>query len=155
VNRYVFDADAGSSASKNEVEFQTEVLVVKSKRIALMMASLTLLVGGAPAFAHHAPVAEFDMDKDVTLRGVISKVEWINPHVYIYIDVKDDKGNVTTWALESLPTRFFHNMGLTKAMLGEGQAVTIVAKPAKIPGKPLAWISRITYPDGHAYDFGK
>lgn len=128
---------------------------MKSSGIACLALSACFLLEATAAFAHHAAVAEFDMSKEVTLNGTISKVDWINPHVYIYLDVKDEKGNVTTWALESLPTRFFHNMGLSRNMLGEGQAVTVEARPAKIEGKPLGWIMKITYPDGHAYDFGK
>jgi Family of unknown function (DUF6152) len=125
-----------------------------------LVAAATLVTIGAlatvtapQAFAHHASVAEFDMDKEITLSGVISKVDWINPHVYIHLDVKDANGAVTTWALESLPTRFFHNMGLTREMLGEGQAVTVTAKPAKVQEKHLGWVVSIKYPDGHAYDF--
>jgi hypothetical protein len=129
--------------------------LVKRMRITLLMASIGLLVVAAPAFAHHSTAAEFDMHKEITLTGVISKVDWTNPHVYLYIDVKDDKGQVTTWAVESLPTRFYHNLGLSKAMLGEGQPVTVLVRPAKIEGKALAWLLKITYPDGHAYDFGR
>jgi len=134
---------------------QPEVLLVKKMRITLFMASFGLLVGAAPSLAHHSTAAEFDMHKEMTLTGVISKVDWTNPHVYLYIDVKDDRGQVTTWAVESLPTRFYHNLGLSKAMLGEGQPVTVLVRPAKIEGKPLAWLLKITYPDGHAYEFGR
>ena len=126
---------------------------VAHKRIAAWAMVLSWLVCAVPAIAHHAAVAEFDMEKQLTLNGVISKVDWMNPHVYIYLDVKDDKGNLTTWALESLPTRFFHAMGLRREMLGEGQAVSVIVHPAKAEGKNLAWIVRLTYPDGHAYDF--
>jgi hypothetical protein len=132
-----------------------EVLLVRRMSITLLVASMSLLVGAAPVFAHHSTAAEFDMHKEITLTGVISKVDWTNPHVYLYLDVKDDQGQVTTWAVESLPTRFYHNLGLSKAMLGEGQPVTVVVRPAKIEGKPLAWLLKITYPDGHAYDFGR
>jgi hypothetical protein len=120
---------------------------------AVATVSALSIAAAPPALAHHASVAEFDMDKEITLSGVISKVDWINPHVYIHLDVKDSNGAVTTWALESLPTRFFHNMGLTREMLGEGQAVTVTAKPAKVQEKHLGWVVSIKYPDGHAYDF--
>ena len=126
-------------------------------RIALtiaLMASAGLFAAAAPAFAHHSQAAEFDLHNTVTLNGIISKVDWMNPHVYLYLDVKDDKGEVTTWALESLPTRFYHNLGLTKAMLGEGKPVTVLIHPAKIEGKPLGWVLKLTYADGHAYELG-
>jgi hypothetical protein len=127
--------------------------MVKSIRIAPCVALVALFVAATAAWGHHASVAEFNMDQKITLTGVISKVDWVNPHVYLHLDVKDDKGNVTTWALESLPTRFFHAMGLTQEMLGEGKVVTVVANPAKIQGKALGWVVKITYPDGHEYDF--
>ncbi len=128
---------------------------MKKVRLTLLIASIGLLAVAVPTFAHHSQAAEFDMHKEMTLAGVISKVDWTNPHVYLYLDVKDDKGQVTTWAVESLPTRFYHNLGLSKAMLGEGQPVTMVVRPAKVEGKPLGWLLKITYPDGHAYDFGR
>lgn len=127
---------------------------MKTGKIAPWIALLVFAACAAPALAHHASIAEFDMDKKIALTGVISEVEWMNPHVYLHLDVKDNQGKVTTWAIECLPTRFFHNMGLSKAMMEAGQTVTIAARPAKIEGKPLAWLLKITYPDGHAYDFG-
>jgi len=130
--------------------------VFQRMRIALVIAlilSAGLSDGAAPAFAHHSQAAEFDLHNTMTLNGVISKVDWMNPHVYLYLDVKDDKGQVTTWSLESLPTRFYHNLGLTKAMLGEGKPVTVLIHPAKIEGKPLGWVLKLTYADGHAYEF--
>ena len=125
---------------------------IRTTLLALWIGSLSFV---APIFAHHSQAAEFDMHKVITLNGVISKVDWMNPHVYLYLDVKDDKGQVTTWALESLPTRFYHNLGLTKEKLGEGEPVSVDIRPAKIEGKPLGWVLKITYPDGHIYDFGR
>jgi hypothetical protein len=147
------------SGQRGEIRFKTErqpeALLFERMRIALLIASIGLFGGAAPAFAHHSQAAEFDLHNTVTLNGVISKVDWMNPHVYLYLDVKDDKGQVTTWALESLPTRFYHNLGLSKAMLGEGKPVTVLIHPAKIEGKPLGWVLKLTYADGHAYEFGR
>jgi hypothetical protein len=120
-----------------------------------MLMAIGVCGGAAPVLAHHSTAAEFDMHKEMTLSGVISKVDWMNPHVYLYVDVKDGQGQVTTWAIESLPTRFYHNLGLTRSMLGEGQPVTVLIRPAKIEGKALGYLLKITYPDGHAYEFGK
>ena len=101
--------------------------------------------------AHHSFTAEFSDQNPVELTGVISKVEWVNPHVYIYLDVKDKGGKVTTWSLECHPTHWFTKAGLKKSMLGYGQEVTISAYRAKDGTKTLAYTRKITYPDGHFY----
>ena len=113
-----------------------------------------MLLGAASgAAAHHSATGQFDMSKTVTLRGSISKVDWINPHPYVYLDVKDTNGKVETWALESVPLAMLRKMGLTKEAL-KGRAdevVTITAMPAWTRTVRLGWIKKITYSDGHYY----
>jgi len=77
----------------------------------------------------------------------------MNPHVYIYLDVKEADGSVTTWALSSLPTAMMRKAGLSKETLigAPGETVTINAVPARDGTKHLGWISKITYADGHFY----
>ena len=75
-----------------------------------------------PVIAHHSFAAEFDSGKTVTLRGIVSKVDWINPHIFVYLDVKDDTGKTTTWALQSLPPLFFRGSGADQGCAGEQQA---------------------------------
>jgi hypothetical protein len=104
-----------------------------------------------PLLAHHAFPAEFDVDKPVTLTGVVSKLEWINPHVYVYLDVKDPSGTVTTWALESWPTGILHRTGVSRELIKEGTPLTILAYRAK-NGKNLAYIRKFTWSDGHAIE---
>jgi hypothetical protein len=119
----------------------------------LVAATIVAALSAVPVFAHHSVGAEFNPDKNVTVKGTISKVEWINPHVYVYVDAKDANGAAATWAFEGLPTGFLHKMGITRALLAgqPGDVVTIEANPAKDGTKNLGWINKITYPDGHYY----
>jgi hypothetical protein len=105
-----------------------------------------------PAAAHHSVAGQFDSDKRATITGVINKIDWINPHVYVYVDVPDDKGAVTTWRLESLPTAMLRKAGLTSEMLkGGGQQVTAAVLMARNGTPNLGWLLNLTYEDGHEY----
>ena len=91
----------------------------------LALAAAAALFCALPLVAHHAVSAEFDSSKTVTLKGVVSKVEWVNPHIFVYFDAKDESGKVTTWRLQSLPPMFFKNSGLTKEKLLDGSEATL------------------------------
>jgi hypothetical protein len=104
------------------------------------------------AFAHHSVAGQFDSSKRVELAGTISEVDWINPHVYIHLDVKDAKGAVTSWRLETLPTAMLRKAGLTKDMIiAGGMAVTVTGISARDGTQNLAWAQKLTYADGHYY----
>src|SRR5579863_519259 len=124
---------------------------VRRKVQSALLIVLGLLAWSIPLLAHHAFPAEFDVDKPVTLSGVVSKTDWINPHVYVYLDVKDNSGKATTWSLESWPTGILHKSGITKEMLKEGTPLTILAYRAK-DGTNLAYIRKYTWSDGHAIE---
>jgi len=105
-----------------------------------------------PLLAHHSFAAEFDADKTVTLQGVVSKVDWINPHIFVYVDVKDSAGKITTWELQSLPPLFFRGSGLTKdVLLSNKQEVTFTANPAKDGTRAYGFMTKLSYPDGHVF----
>ena len=122
---------------------------MRFRMIGLAMVASVLAVSAA--LAHHSVPGQFDMSKPVTLKGVISKVDWINPHIYVYLDVKDAAGTTATWALSTLPTAMMRRAGLTKETLQgkPGEVVTIDAVPARNGTKHLGWINKITYADGH------
>jgi hypothetical protein len=121
------------------------------KNLTLAAAALALAL---PLLAHHAVSAEFNSDKIVTLKGVVSKVDWVNPHIFVYFDVKDESGKVTTWRLQSLPPLFFKGSGLTKAKLMDGSEATITAYPAKDGTDDFGFLLKLSYPDGHFYNLG-
>jgi Family of unknown function (DUF6152) len=120
-------------------------------RRGLIAAIFVLAVTAIPS-AHHSVPGQFDMSKSLALKGTIAKVDWINPHPYLHLDVKDGDGKVTAWALSTLPIPMLRKAGLTKeTLLGKpGELVTIVVLPAR-NGKNLGWITKVTYSDGHYY----
>ena len=112
-------------------------------------------LAAGPILAHHSVAGQFDVRNQLTLTGVITDVDWINPHTYLYVDVENDDGTVSTWQIESAPTAMMRKAGLTSAMLmGDGSPVTIVAIPARDGTENLAWLLRIDYEAGHFYQFG-
>lgn len=121
-------------------------------RLSLLVVAMGIAVS-AGVLAHHSVPGQFDMSKPVTLKGVITKVDWINPHIYVHLDVKDSSGTTNTWALATLPTAMMRRAGLTKETLQgkPGEEVTINAVPARDGSKHLAWINKITYADGHSF----
>ena len=106
-----------------------------------------VLLLGAAVSAHHSLASQFDEGKPLTLQGVIAKVEWVNPHVWVHIDVKDNSGAVEQWALETLPPATLRKGGLRSDMLGKGQTVTVLAYHAR-NGSNLAFLRKITFADG-------
>jgi hypothetical protein len=114
----------------------------------LLLAVSAILLSALPAFAHHSFAAEFDQDKPVTITGTLTKVDWINPHIYLYLDVKDQSGNPSTWSFETLPPGWFHRIGLERKMFPLGETVTITGFGAKDGSKNLGWIRKVQFADG-------
>jgi hypothetical protein len=97
--------------------------------------------------AHHSFAAEYDSKTLVTLTGVITKVEWTNPHIYFYIDVKDADGTMANWAVEGYPPNTLKRTGFTRDDLKIGDTVTVTAYKAKDSSTRLAG-REVTFPDG-------
>jgi hypothetical protein len=116
------------------------------KHLGLLAVTGFLLVA-APAWAHHSFAAEYDSSQLITLSGVITKVEWTNPHIYIHLDVKDGSGKVTPWSLEGYPPNTLKRTGFSRNALKEGDAVTITAYKAKDATNTGAG-REITFSDG-------
>jgi len=114
---------------------------------------VALLLAMASARAHHSVPGQFDTSKPITLKGVITKVDWINPHIYVHMDVKEPNGTTASWALSTLPTAMMRRAGLTRETLQgkPGEEVTINAVPARDGSQHLGWINKITYADGHSF----
>jgi len=104
-------------------------------------------LAAAPAFAHHSFAAEYDSAKPVTLKGTVTKMEWMSPHARFYVDVKDESGAVTNWELELGSPNGLMRRGWTRNSLKPGDSVIIEGYLAK-DGSKLANARQVTLSDG-------
>jgi Family of unknown function (DUF6152) len=95
-----------------------------------LVASYALVLAITPAFAHHS-LALYNMTNPVTLKGVVTRLEWANPHVHLYIEVKDSKGNIDEWAIEMDRPDFLSRCGWTSSTVKPGDRVICTGGPAK------------------------
>jgi hypothetical protein len=119
--------------------------------VSVMKTSLVLLAlavgGSASVAAHHSFAAEFDDTKPVKMTGVIKKVEWTNPHIWFYLDVKNPDGTVTTWGFAGGAPGQLMRRGIVKDQLKLGETVVVEGFRAK-DGSNNASGGRVTFPDG-------
>ena len=94
-------------------------------KIGFILAALGVLAIAVPAIAHHSWPVEYDAKKPVSVQGVVSKVEWTNPHTHFYVDVKDENGNVTTWNFEMASTLALERSGWSRKTLTVGEQVQV------------------------------
>jgi Family of unknown function (DUF6152) len=108
---------------------------------------LGLLLSSVPVLAHHSFAAEFDVKQPVTLKGTVTKVEWTNPHVWFYIDVTDESGNVQHWQCENGAPNALARMGWSRNSLKVGDQVTVEGFRAKNDER-TANARQVILPDG-------
>ena len=119
----------------------------------LVATGASILLVGSVVSAHHSFAAEFDANKPIQLRGTVAKVEWINPHTWIHIDVKDADGKVERWMVEGGTPNTLLRRGLTKASLPEGTEILVDGYRAK-NGSNRANGRDVTFPDGRKLFMG-
>ncbi len=120
---------------------------------ALVHPAPALLLLASPLQAHHSVNGQFDTEDRVTVTGTVNRVDWVNPHVYVYLDVTNEDGSVTTWGLETGPTARLRQGGLTQLDLAgrPGEQVTALGMPAHQEGNNSMWLIKISYEDGKYY----
>lgn len=113
------------------------------------------LLLAAPLFAHHSVQAEFDIHNKVTLKGTVAKIEWINPHSYLTVNVTDADGKVQRWAFEMGGPGALRRAGMSRADRGglkPGDEVTVAAFPAK-DGSTTGFLQELSLSDGRVFKF--
>jgi hypothetical protein len=115
--------------------------------------AVSFLASPAPVPAHHGFSVEFDKDKPVTLTGTVTKMEFMNPHMYFYVDVKGKDGKVVNWGLEGGPPNVIYRQGWRKDTLKPGDLVTVKGFRAK-DGSALAACATVKLPDGREISAG-
>jgi hypothetical protein len=133
------------------------VLAMKSRlrvSISAILLMACVLIPGTRLEAHHSFGAEYDADKPITLKGVITRIEWENPHCHIYVDVKEAGGAVKNWKFEGYPPNVLARTGFKKDVtLKIGDALTIFAWQAR-SGPGLAHARELTLANGKKLYFG-
>jgi len=115
----------------------------------IMVVGAALLVATSPVSAHHAMIAQFALDSPITLRGTVTKMEWVNPHGWIYLEVKGANGQVENWAIETGGPLRMERRGLRKTDFRYGIEIIVGAFAAKDGTRTAAgWI--VTFPDREA-----
>jgi hypothetical protein len=116
-------------------------------RLCLLVAVAALLAFHPSVWAHHSFAAEFDANQPVTVNGAVNRMDWVNPHSWIYVDVKGADGAVVTWRFEMGPPNALLRMGWRKDSIPPGTPVKIEGYRAK-SGQPVANAKTVTLPDG-------
>jgi uncharacterized protein DUF6152 len=120
----------------------------------VLLAAAILLVGSLPALAHHSTTAEFDVAHRMTISGTLTKIDWVNPHIVVFIDAKSaDGGGNVAWKFESNPPAWFRRVGVSRADFAKaiGQTVTVEGNRAK-DGSLYGYLLKITYADGNSLE---
>jgi len=112
-----------------------------------IVAAVAVLASSVALFAHHAFSAEYDAKKPVKVTGTVKKVEWMNPHIWFYVDVKDESGKVTTWGFSGGPPGMLMRRGITKDVLKVGDVIKVEGFLAK-DGSNNASGGNVTFADG-------
>jgi hypothetical protein len=119
---------------------------MKNHRLNFLIAVVALLLIGLPLWAHHGNAA-YDEKNPITIKGTVTEYAWVNPHVQIYLDVKDEKGGVAHWSVETYSPGKLVRAGWSKDVIKPGDLVSITLVPAK-SGAPVGFLHKLVLPDG-------
>lgn len=121
-------------------------------RLVVILVAVGLSILALPAFAHHSGAAVFDSNKKINLTGVVTSLEWTNPHAHFFIDVKDESGKVVNWNLELASPNVLSRNGWKRNSIKAGDTVTVTGSQAK-DGSDFGIAQSIVFPDGRKLSF--
>jgi hypothetical protein len=119
------------------------------KRATVISLAACALLAALPAAAHHSFATEYDKAKPISVTGTVRKVEWRNPHIWFYLDVKDDRGRVTTWGFSGAPPAFLQRQGIPRDVMKLGDVVRVDGFRAR-DGSNNASGGKVTFADGRS-----
>jgi hypothetical protein len=119
---------------------------MKTSRLNFLIAVTAILAFGIPVWAHHGNAA-YDEKNPITIKGTVTEFAWVNPHVQIYLDVKDDKGKVAHWSVETYSPGKLVRAGWSKDVVKPGDMVSIILIPAR-NGSPVGFLHKMILPNG-------
>ena len=117
-----------------------------STRYFSILAVCGVLVAAVPVAAHHALVAQYDMDKPIEITGTLNKMEFINPHSMLHLDVKNPNGSMTTWVFQTTNAGSLRSKGLARNDLVQGATYTVKGFAAR-NGNPMGFLRVLVFPD--------
>jgi hypothetical protein len=123
-------------------------------KFAVLSAAVGLLLAALPLLAHHSFAAEFDVSKPIALKGKFVRMDWVNPHSHILLDVTDADGKVVTWSFEALPPNVLFRQGWRKDSLKPGEEIEVEGFQAK-DGSANAWSRSVKTADGRRLFAGR
>jgi Family of unknown function (DUF6152) len=122
-------------------------------KIPVFLMLFTVLFAAESLSAHHSPSAVFDMEKRFTVAGTLTQVDWINPHIVVFMDAKKDDGSVETWKFESNPPSWFRRVGIARNDIAKalGQTVKVEGARAK-DGSLYGYLQKVTFSEGNSLE---
>jgi hypothetical protein len=130
-------------------------VVVRRRAVSASFATVAVLLTGSLS-AHHSPSAVFDMAKPFVIQGTLTKVDWVNPHISLFIDARGADGLPEAWKIESQPPSWFKHVGLVRADIAKviGQTITVGGVRAR-DGSHYAYLQKLTFPDGNSIELDR
>ena len=124
---------------------------MKNRVIGFTVLVASLMILARPMFAHHGTGVSYDLTQTpITAKATVTEFKWANPHIGIYVDIKDRNGNVESWSIEGNSPYNWARMGWNRKTLKAGDEITLVFYPSKVPGTRAGVIARAILPDGRA-----
>ena len=118
-----------------------------------LLLALVILPATVSLWAHHSPSAIFDMSKRIALGGTLTKIDWVNPHIVVYIDGKAEDGKTENWVFESNPPAWFRRVGVGRADFAKGLGQAVKVEGVRAKDRSLyGYLQKITFADGNSLE---